>query len=216
MPPNDARLRRCAGADSGRLGHEGAAVAEEWFVAVPDDSVLLGAIAALLGLSGFLTVPWREAVRIENSRERKTAFATGVLMLAILTMTTFDGSVVAFNARAFGAGVLGVPVTWVAALALPRRADGPRTLGDEARMSVNVKRTREDFVAHLREQIEPLTLGGSRTLSVAGRLLTSQVQSDDQRRSDRAMTIRCTSLVPSPISVSFASRKYRSTGKSRV
>jgi hypothetical protein len=32
----------------------------------------------------------------------------------------------------------------------------------------------------------------------------------------RAITIRCTSLVPSPISQSFASRKARSTGKSRV
>jgi DNA invertase Pin-like site-specific DNA recombinase len=44
----------------------------------------------------------------------------------------------------------------------------------------------------------------------------NEVQPDDQRRIERAITIRCTSLVPSPISVSFASRKYRSTGKSRV
>jgi methylmalonyl-CoA decarboxylase len=35
-------------------------------------------------------------------------------------------------------------------------------------------------------------------------------------RSSRAMTIRCTSLVPSPISVSLASRKARSTGNSLV
>jgi hypothetical protein len=32
------------------------------------------------------------------------------------------------------------------------------------------------------------------------------VQPEDQRRTDRAITIRCTSLVPSPISHSFASR----------
>jgi hypothetical protein len=31
-------------------------------------------------------------------------------------------------------------------------------------------------------------------------------QPDDQRRTERAITIRCTSLVPSPISQSFASR----------
>jgi DNA invertase Pin-like site-specific DNA recombinase len=38
----------------------------------------------------------------------------------------------------------------------------------------------------------------------------------NQRSSDRAKIIRCTSLVPSPISQSLASRKYRSTGKSLV
>jgi len=44
----------------------------------------------------------------------------------------------------------------------------------------------------------------------------NEVQPDDQRNTSRAMTILCTSLVPSPISQSLASRKYRSTGKSRV
>jgi hypothetical protein len=44
----------------------------------------------------------------------------------------------------------------------------------------------------------------------------NEVQPEDQRKTDRAMTIRCISLVPSPISQSFASRKYRSTGKSFV
>jgi len=35
----------------------------------------------------------------------------------------------------------------------------------------------------------------------------NEVQPDDQAKSDRAITIRCTSLVPSPISHSLASRK---------
>jgi hypothetical protein len=34
----------------------------------------------------------------------------------------------------------------------------------------------------------------------------NEVEPDDQRRMSRAITIRCTSLVPSPISQSFASR----------
>lgn len=35
----------------------------------------------------------------------------------------------------------------------------------------------------------------------------NDIQPEDQLKTDRAMTIRCTSLVPSPISQSFASRK---------